>query len=641
LTNAVRFFLPALIFATRLAFAAPDVILITLDTTRADAIGKNTPNLEALAKGGIRYTRAITPAPLTLPAHASLLTGLEPPEHGVRDNGTASLPRDVPTLPALLRQRGYVTGAFVSSRVLDRRFGLGRGFDVYDDSMAAEEIGEYGYPERDAAQVTTAALAWAARQTASKPMFLWIHYYDAHAPYAPPAPLTGYAGEVAYVDREVGRLLSKLRKTKRIVVVAGDHGESLGEHGERTHGVFLYRSVLEVPLLISGAGATRVVPHVVSTNRIAATIAHLAGASAFGDPLPPFGASRPPVYSETQLPATAYGWSALRAYSDDRFRFIDAPRVELYDFVADPAEARNLAGDQRRELFRLKNAMTAALQKTKTRDAGAGVDPALAASLRSLGYLSGVSGQARSNIDPKDGMSMLAEMETLRARIGGSDAGEVAARAGALAQRSPGNVPFLTLAGEAWLAAGDSARALDAYRRAASLNPSLDFLHLNLANAHRAAGDAASAEKEYRLVLQLNPRLAAASIQLAEMKPREARAILRASVDAGSASASVLTRLAQLGEPDADTLLREAVRLAPRWAPAWMLIAVRAKDIQQARDAWRRAAAYAPRDPRPLLALGKSYLAAGERVQAQAYLDRVITLAPRSAEAREARALQR
>lgn len=641
MTSVVRLLLSALILATRAAVAAPDVVLITLDTTRADAIGKNTPNLEALARGGVRYTRAITPAPLTLPSHASMLTGLEPPEHGVRDNGTAALPKDVPTLAALLRQRGYATGAFVSSRVLDRRFGLDRGFDVYDDTMAAEEIGEYGYPERDATQVTSAALAWAARQTSSKPLFLWIHYYDAHAPYAPPSPFSGYAGEVAYVDGEVGRLLSKLRKTRRIVVVAGDHGESLGEHGERTHGVFLYRSVLAVPLLISGAATPRVVPHAVSTKRLAATIAHLVGAKAFGDPLPPFGASRPPVYSESQMPATAYGWSALRAYSDDRFRFIDAPRVELYDSIADPAESRNLAGEQRRELFRLKNAMTAALARMKTRDASTIVDPALASSLRSLGYLSGTSGPSRSNIDPKDGMVMLAEMEMLRARIGGGDAAEVAARAEALTQRSPGNVPFLTLAGEAWLAAGDRARAIDAYRRATILNPALDFLHLNLADAHRASGDVASAEKEYRLALQLNPRLAAATIKLAELKPREARAILRASVDAGSASASVLTRLAGLGEPDADALLREAVRLAPRWAPAWMLIATRAKEVEKARDAWRRAAAYAPRDSRPLLALGRSYLAAGDRVRARGYLEQVIALAPRSAEAREARALLR
>lgn len=606
------FVLLAILWAP-IARAAPDIILITLDTTRADAVGKNTPNLDALARSGIRYTRAIAPAPLTLPAHASMLTGLEPPEHGLHDNGTAALPDDVPTIAALLHQRGYATGAFVASRVLDRRFGLARGFDVYDDAMAAEEAGEYGYPERDATAVTNAALAWASRQSAARPMFLWVHYYDAHAPY-----VDGYAAEVARVDAEVGRLLAKVRKAKRIVVVSGDHGESLGEHGERTHGVFLYRAVLEVPLFITGAGKS-IVTYAVATKRIAPTIAHLAGAKAFGDPLPPFGTSHPPVYSETYLPATAYGWSALRAYTEDRLRFIDAPRVELYDFVSDPAESRNLASDRRRDVFRFRNA----LKNIKQREARTIIDPALAASLRSLGYLGGASTRS-SNIDPKDGMAMLAEMESIRDQLR-IDAHAAALRADALVKQSPGNVPFLTLAGEAWLAAGDTARAIRADREAAALNPSLDVLHLNLADAHRAANDIADAEKEYRVALRLNPRLAAASLKLAELKPNEARAILRASVDAGSSSATVLTALAELDDANADALLAQAVRVAPKWSRAWMRIAERADargDRTAARNAWRTAAAYAPHDPRPLVGLANSFLATGEKEQAEVYFRR-------------------
>lgn len=619
------------------AHAAPDIVLITLDTTRADAIGKNTPNLEALARGGLRYTKAITPSPLTLPAHASMLTGLEPPEHGVHDNGTDALPMDVPTLGSAMRKRGYETAAFVASRVLDRRFGLRRGFDFYDDAMAAEQIGEYGYPERDAKQVTDAVLAWTAKQKADTPLFLWVHYYDPHSPYEH----GGYANEVAYVDREIGRLLSKLRKAQRIVVVAGDHGESLGEHGERTHGVFLYRAVLEVPLIIAGAGRKGTIPHVVSTKRIAATIAHLAGERAFGDPLPPFGNALPPVYSETHLPASAYGWAPLRAYTDERLRFIDAPRVELYDHVADPAESRNLASDRRRDLFRLKNALEERVKAMGTRSGSVPIDPGMAASLRSLGYLSGVSGSRTSDIDPKDGIVMLAEMEAIRASIRNRGAAE---RAEALVKKSPGNVPFLTLAGEAWLAAGDARRAIDAFRRAAALNPTLDFLHLNLGDAYRAAGDVENAEKEYRLALRLNARLAAATLKLAEMRPKEARALLRASVQASSSSASVLTRLAELeieagNEAAADRALQDAVRIAPRWAPAWMLIGERASNVAEARNAFRTAAAADPRDPKPLLALAKSFLAEGDRKQARVYVDRVVALAPKSTEAEEARKL--
>ena len=189
----------ALSAQTRPAVRTPSLLLVTLDTTRNDYVGPRagrpsvTPNIDALAARGMRYTRALTSSPLTLPAHCSLLTGRDPYAHGVHDNGTAALPAEFPTLATVLAARRYATGAFVASRVLDRRFGLARGFDTYDDAMTAERIGEQGYPERDAAAVTTAALAWAARQPASSPYFLWAHYYDPHAPYARPghdAPTT-------------------------------------------------------------------------------------------------------------------------------------------------------------------------------------------------------------------------------------------------------------------------------------------------------------------------------------------------------------------------------------------------------------------------------------------------------------------
>lgn len=193
-------------------------MLITLDTTRADRLGcygdesARPPHLDALAERGTRYARALTPSPLTLPAHASLLTGLDPPEHGVRDNGTAALAANVPTLATVLREQGYSTGAFIASRVLDRRFGLESGFDAYDDRMAAEVVGQDGYPERDAAAVTDSAIAWLADLPARRPFFLWAHYYDPHAPYQPPgAPRSSstdaaYAGEITFMDQQIGRL---------------------------------------------------------------------------------------------------------------------------------------------------------------------------------------------------------------------------------------------------------------------------------------------------------------------------------------------------------------------------------------------------------------------------------------------------
>src|SRR5262245_2554444 len=229
-TQATLF--PYLLAASALAASAelpgkprPSLVLVTLDTTRSDHLGcyggrtARTPLMDGLAAAGTRYARAISPSPLTLPAHTSLLTGLEPPEHGMRDNGFGTLPAGVPTLAEALAAQGYRTGAFVASRVLDRRFGLARGFDRYDDQMAAEDTGEYGYPERDAARVTTAALAWLAGGTGpehDRPYFAWVHYYDAHAPYEPPTPwradtLEGsYAGEISYVDSEIRRLFAAL-----------------------------------------------------------------------------------------------------------------------------------------------------------------------------------------------------------------------------------------------------------------------------------------------------------------------------------------------------------------------------------------------------------------------------------------------
>ncbi|MGH9464821.1 MAG: sulfatase, partial [Thermoanaerobaculia bacterium] len=350
----------------------PSLLLVTLDTTRADHLGAygataaKTPVLDALARRGARWAQALTASPLTLPAHCSLLTGLQPPEHGVRDNGVAALPAEVPTLATALAEHGYVTAAVVASRVLDRRFGLDRGFATYDDRMVAESVGQYGYPERDARAVTDAALAWLAGRegdpgAAERPWFLWVHYYDPHAPYRPPAAASlateaeRYAGEISWVDEQLERLLAALPAAgaATLVAVVGDHGESLGEHGETGHGIFLHQPSLRVPLLIAGPGVApgTVVSETVATSRLAATLLGLLGSGAaaapFGPPLPGIGldasqAGDAAVYSETLLPATAYGWSALKAITDGEWRLVVAPRPQLYDLGADPGELVNL-----------------------------------------------------------------------------------------------------------------------------------------------------------------------------------------------------------------------------------------------------------------------------------------------------------
>ena len=244
-----------------------------------------TPVLDGLAARGVRWAQAITPTPLTLPAHSSLFTGLAPPEHGVRSNGTDVLSRKIPTLAEAYGSRGYATAGFVASTVLDRNFGLARGFGSYGDRITGNV--------RVAREMTDAALEWLGRQRAGKPLFLWVHYYDPHAPYSPPgmdpkaSPAQRYAGEVAFMDREIGRLLAALPGGAEswLIAAVGDHGESLGEHGEPEHGIFLYQATLHVPLLLAGPGVPRgkVVEEAVSTRRLASTLLRLTGAGLTGD----------------------------------------------------------------------------------------------------------------------------------------------------------------------------------------------------------------------------------------------------------------------------------------------------------------------------------------------------------------------
>jgi arylsulfatase A-like enzyme/Flp pilus assembly protein TadD len=615
-------------------------VLLTLDTTRADHVGRAgaslTPNLDALGKRGTRYTRAVTAAPLTLPAHCTLLTGLEPPAHGVRDNGVVALPAGPPTLATVLAARGYRTAAFVSSRVLDRRFGLARGFATYDDRMVAERVGEQGYPERDAAAVTTAALRWAAALPPGRPYFLWVHYYDPHAPYQPPGTVPGsstaerYAGEVAYMDREIGRLLAGLpgRAEARVVAAVGDHGEMLGEHGERDHGIFLYRAALEVPLVVAGprVPAGRVVEATVATRGLAAGLLGVLGlardASPFGEPLPGLRAeaSAPGaqvVYSETFLPATAYGWSPLKAVSDGRWKYIAAPRPELYDLQADPGETRDLVAQQPQEAGRLQRVL-AAHESAAPRQAAPAVtlDPTHAEALRSLGYHAGAPTTRGSGLDPKDGLALLAEFDQAKAWMREGRYREAEAKLDDLVRRNPGNVPFLSRLAEAQTGSGRREAAVATLKHAASLNPALDFLHVALAEALLALGRVPEARDEYELTVQLNPRFAQAWMGLAEIALRAGRAadeleILRRADAAGTESGAVLSRLAQLeiasGDLDAaEAHARQATRLVPEFGPAWWLWGEVAEKRNQTRDAvarFEKAVALGVADPRALAKL--------------------------------------
>lgn len=397
-----------------------NVLLITLDTVRADHLGcygrtpSVTPNLDRLCAQGVRFDNAVTPAPITLPAHATLLTGLTPPHHGLRYNATFAADKAPATLADDLRGQGYYTAAVVASFVLDRRFGLAHGFDDYDDQVVGKTA-RGGYllrNERDADVVTDTALALLAKRDPRKPFFLWAHYYDAHTPYAP-RDLSGpddmhsrYAAEIAQVDAAIGRLLAAgaLTSGRTLIVVAADHGEALGEHGERTHGLFLYDATTRVPLLLrlpDGQGAGQTVTGLAGLVDVRASVRSLLGLDAIpGDGIDWLRASRANgegIYQEASLPYFDYGFAPLYAWRGATERFVEAPAPEFYDLAADPHERDNryaaLAGSADTRADRARQRLDALRLNVPTIPAVAATmqnaDPATTARLRSLGYLGG------------------------------------------------------------------------------------------------------------------------------------------------------------------------------------------------------------------------------------------------------------
>lgn len=411
-----------------------NIILITVDTLRSDYLSCNgstkvkTPNLDSLAQQGANFTQVRSAVPLTLPSHISIMTSLYPIKHGVRDNGTSQLSNDYSTLAEILKAHGYKTAAFVGSFVLDHRFGLNQGFDVYNDRMPPDlTILEKLEAERNADAVYSAFSEWFSRNAKKQPYFVWIHFYDPHAPYNPPEPYRSrfandpYAGEVAYTDAVIGKVLKDLKtqSSDQIIAVVGDHGEGLGEHQEATHSLLIYNSTLHVPMIIDAAGlisAGVTFPYLCRTVDLAPTLLDLAGVQ---NEMKAQGVSLKKAIeqmkdpeiasvSESLYPKLNLGWSELRGIEKDQFHFIDAPRPELYDVVNDPEEKKNLmnqraaiGGNLQKELNQLYQGSTVAQNSQPEMDAET------KERLASLGYVSGSTpANQSSRIDPKDKMKV-------------------------------------------------------------------------------------------------------------------------------------------------------------------------------------------------------------------------------------------
>ncbi len=413
----------------------PNVLLVTIDTLRADRLGcygyagARTPILDGVAAGGVRFTTAVVHVPLTTPSHASILTGLTPLRHGVRDNGDFALPDGVPSVAEAFRRAGYATAAFVSGFPLDRRFGLARGFETYDDRLPrGDDRRRSAYVERPADQTTRAVERWLDGRKG--PWFLWVHYFDPHSPYEPPPDLAArfqgrpYDGEVAFVDQEIGVLLRRIdqagARERPVVLVTSDHGEALGEHGEETHGVFLYDATLRVPWILAGPGVLKGRPAATVARAIdaAPTLLDVAGLpplpGAEGRSLWPAarGESMPdaPAYAESLFARRHLGWAPLHAWRTARFKLIEAPRPELYALDTDSAEMKEVYREHEDVATSLRASLRTALA-TDTPGAPAAPAHDTAERLKALGYLSGAGPAPASLRDPKDGIGLLNRME--------------------------------------------------------------------------------------------------------------------------------------------------------------------------------------------------------------------------------------
>jgi len=659
-----------------------NILLVTLDTLRADVLGTYggrvpTPRLDALAADGVRFEFAHAHAVMTLPSHASILTGRYPFEHGIRDNSGYRLSRATPTLATLLKPHGYATGAFVSAFPLDSRYGLDAGFDAYDDRLAqARGPSDFSMPERPGPETIDAATQWINAQHGR--WFAWVHLFEPHAPYAPAAPFDRayaqrpYDGEAAYTDDLLGRLVDVVRRTATrptLIVVTADHGEGLGEHGELTHGLFAYETTLRVPLVIaqhdprkttsdvlpgfSRASQVSGVParHIdlVPTILDALTLARpdgLSGMSLLQATDRDEAASRA-SYFEAMSASINRGWAPLSGVLMGRDKYIDLPLPELYDLISDPAESSNLvdgAGDKRRTLEARLRAFAAkppGARETESAEAQA--------RLRALGYVSG-SAPRRSTYTEADDPKRLADIDRMI-----HEAIDLHER-------------------------GRSQEAIAKYREVIARRPDMAIAYRHLAFIQWELGEVPAAVHTLREAIARGAGDASTRTQLGTYlaetgNPREAIVLLDASAGrdfspAGPADPDTLNALgiayARAGQPDralrtfeailrtdaanamamqnigsvhlaagrnaeAEKALQRAVEIDDALTAAWTALGVaqlRRGDRAAAIESWKRATALDPREFNALYNLGTELLNAGAPEQARPYLERFAATAP-------------
>jgi arylsulfatase A-like enzyme/Tfp pilus assembly protein PilF len=655
-----------------------NVLLITIDTLRADALGAygnttvSTPWLDRLSNGGVRFSRALAQTVVTLPSHANILSGRYPFHHGVRENSGFRFPGDVDTLATLLKARGYRTGAFVSAFPLDVRFGLARGFDVYDDRYGkGAERRAFREPERPGAATVAAAVAWINQQSnpqseirnPQSPWFAWVHLYEPHFPYAPPEPFATryrqapYLGEVSAADAALAPLVSPIldqgAAARTLVVVTGDHGEALGDHGEQTHGLFAYDATLRVPLMFYQPRLfrPRVLDDPVRHVDILPTVLDAVGIA------PPAGLDgvnllsaietgrrvAPPSYFEALSASLNRGWAPLVGVASGSLKYIDLPIPELYDVASDPAESRNLASSRPTELRQ----MQALLGQLRADDRGITRAPESADTrerLRSLGYLTGTAAPKTRYTDADDPKRLVAvdrAVDELITRHQRGDLGGAVALGEDIVRQRPDMAVSLTHLAFLYNETGDHAKAARTARRALELNPAAADVASLLGAYLTEAGQAKEA------VARLEPYagapqpdvdvLIAYGVALASSgRSGEALAAFERAraLDSGNGLPLANTGMVHLMSGDsarASAAFNAALAIDPALARAHNglgVVAAQRGAFEEAAVHWKQAVALDPHDHQALYNLGDVSIRLGRPAEARVYWQSYLREAP-------------
>jgi choline-sulfatase len=651
----------------------PNLLLVTIDTLRADHVGAygyglaSTPVLDALARRGARFEHAESAVPLTGPSHSTILTGLYPPGHGVRDNVNFVLEPGHPTLATRLKRLGYRTAAFVGAYPVAASLGFAQGFDDFEEGFHVSPVPGQG-AERPGNEVADSAIAWLAKVDRARPFFLWMHLYDPHAPYKPPPPYSErfrerpYDGEIAFADAQIGRVLQALgsggRDKSTLVIAVADHGESLGEHGEATHAVLIYEATLRIPFIVAGPGVPggRVVHERVATVDIVPTALGLLGL-----PPPPGLPGRDlrpalagerlhgePVYSESLFGRLNCRWSSLRSWTEGDWKLINGAEPELYDLGRDPDETQDRAAQERGRVERMRQALGAALARMAPGGDNAhavALSPEQQERLRSLGYAGGGSGGAGSIDEPglPDPRARVHLYERLLGLLASppAAAAHAADEVAALAGQDPGN-PFaqFALASLAYHA-GQLARADHAFARTLELDPDRPSIRQYYGRLLRDRERLEESEKQHRIALEqtteddLKTRISLAETLIALKKTEEASRLLEdvlkrapRHLDALGAKGRLLFALGQ--KEEAISYLRQACTEGDEesWlelASAYILLG----QPDNAREAAAQTLRQNPGHPWAQVVIGHCLILEGRRTQGLEVLKRAVKAGPR------------